>query len=447
MNFSESIRLALENLKSNRLRSFLTMLGIIIGISAVITITTIGNSLQKTIAATMRELGGTNLIECYVQAIYPEFETEEEWEAWEYPEMDPEEKLSYEKLSEFQEAFADRIDQVVVTEDVGNGTADAGEEDRVNVSVVGVTPGYLEGSKINLITGRDISDQDNRQKKATAVVSDLFAKYACGGENPLGKQISVESDDGTVMKYYVVGVYEYDPVKMGTMGDKISEREIATQIMIPYTCAVEQNPYSNDGEGLQYFSVSAKDGEDASLLAIDISYYFNETLYGANGNFEMYCYDLASEISQIDTVLQVLTIAISVIAAISLIVGGVGVMNIMLVSVVERTKEIGIRKAMGARNKSIRRQFLTEAVVICLFGGIIGILIGIFNGFVLSQVAAALVVQYQEELGTMLTVTVSPSLTAIVVSVVFSMLIGIIFGYYPAKRAANMSPIDALRYE
>ena len=157
--------------------------------------------------------------------------------------------------------------------------------------------------------------------------------------------------------------------------------------------------------------------------------------------------DMASELSTIDQVLNVLTIAISVIAAISLVVGGVGVMNIMLVSVVERTREIGIRKAMGAKNRNIRRQFLTEAVVICLMGGAIGIAIGIFNGFLLSKIAAALLVQYEQELGAALTITVSPSLTAIVISVIFSMLIGIVFGYYPAKRAANMSPIDALRYE
>lgn len=122
-------------------------------------------------------------------------------------------------------------------------------------------------------------------------------------------------------------------------------------------------------------------------------------------------------------------------------------MNIMLVSVVERTREIGIRKAMGAKNRSIHRQFLTEAVVICLMGGVIGIIIGIANGFILSNVAAMILTQYEQEMGALITLSVSPSPIAIVISVVFSMLIGIIFGSYPAKRAAQMSPIDALRYE
>ena len=191
----------------------------------------------------------------------------------------------------------------------------------------------------------------------------------------------------------------------------------------------------------------AKDGEDATQLSKDMAAYFDTKYFSDTGNFELQSYDMASELGQIDQVLNVLTIAISVIAAISLIVGGVGVMNIMLVSVVERTREIGIRKALGAKNKSIRRQFMTEAVVICLMGGVIGILIGVLNGFILAKVAGVLVTNYQPDLSGMLNITVSPSVSAIVISVVFSLLIGIIFGYYPAKRAANMSPIDALRYE
>ena len=448
MNLTESIRLAFENLKSNRLRSFLTMLGIIIGISAVLTITTIGNSLQKTIAATMRDLGGTNLIYAYVDAIMPEFETDAEWENWEYPEMTDEEELTYEVLSDYQKEFSDRVAQVVVTQDLGASGSCTGDEGTTNVRVTGVTPGYLDSMKVTMLSGRDISDEDNRQCKATAVVSDLFVKYAWGGQNPIGKQIAIQADDGTVQKFYVVGVYHYDAVRMGSMGDTTQERNIVTQVLVPYTYAEQTNKANGiDYGGIQYFQIMAKDGVDPTLLGMETSAYFDEKLYSANGNFEMTCMDMASELSTIDQVLNVLTIAISVIAAISLVVGGVGVMNIMLVSVVERTREIGIRKAMGAKNRNIRRQFLTEAVVICLMGGAIGIAIGIFNGFLLSKIAAALLVQYEQELGAALTITVSPSLTAIVISVIFSMLIGIVFGYYPAKRAANMSPIDALRYE
>ena len=449
MNVTESIRLAFDNLKSNRLRSFLTMLGIIIGISSVITITTIGNSLQKTIAATMRDLGGTNLIYASVNWIYPEFETDAEWESWVPPEMTEDEKLTYDRLQEFQKDFEDTVSGVIVTQDIGSLGTCTTDEGTAKVRLTGTTPGTIDYMKLNMLSGRDISEEDNRQAKATAVVSDLFAKYAFGGKNPIGKQISIQSEEGAIQKFYVVGVYQYDPVRMGNAQDNTPERDIPTQVMVPYTYAAMINEAEGTGSdmGIEYFQVMAKEGADPTQLAQDISAYFADKYYAANNNFEMYCYDMASELSTIDQVLNILTIAISVIAAISLIVGGVGVMNIMLVSVVERTREIGIRKAMGAKNKSIRRQFLTEAVVICLMGGVIGIIIGIVNGFVLAKVAAVVLAQSEQEMGAMITLSVSPSLMAIVISVVFSMAIGMIFGSYPAKRAAQMSPIDALRYE
>ena len=329
-----------------------------------------------------------------------------------------------------------------------SSASSTGDKGTTKVSVNGVTPGYLNATKLELLAGRNINDKDNKEMKTTALVSDLYVKYAWGGQNPIGKEISVQlEDDGTVQKFYVVGIYHYDNLKIGSGDPKAPEREWVTPILVPYTYVAETNKANGMENQLQSFQVMAKDGEDATQLSQDMAAYFDTKYFSDTGNFELQSYDMASELGQIDQVLNVLTIAISVIAAISLIVGGVGVMNIMLVSVVERTREIGIRKALGAKNKSIRRQFMTEAVVICLMGGVIGILIGVLNGFILAQVAGVLVTNYQPDLSGMLNITVSPSISAIVISVVFSMLIGIIFGYYPAKRAANMSPIDALRYE
>ncbi len=441
MNLFECIRLALDSIKANKLRSVLTMLGIIIGISSVITITTIGNSLQKTISSTLTSLGGTNLITAYVNAVIPD---DVDYDTWEYPDMTTDDMLQYEDLMAYKEAFGDKVKSVVANIGLGSGTVDGAEA--VNVDTMGTTPGMLDANKLTLLEGRDISEKDNEQEKATAVVSDLFVKYACDGNSPIGKQISISLSDGSVLKVYVVGVYQYDKVKLGGGNTKVAEKDISTPVYIPFTYAADQ---SDDPAmaAIQYFNVLAGEGTDPTQLAQDTTSYFAEHKYKEDTAWEVQCYDMASELGVINTVLKVITIAISVIAAISLIVGGVGVMNIMLVSVVERTREIGIRKALGAKNRGIHLQFLTESVVICLIGGLIGILLGIFNGFLLSKVAVMLINNFASDIGSMLTVSVSPSLTAIIVSVIFSMLTGIVFGSYPAKRAARMSPIDALRYE
>ena len=419
MNLVENIRLAFESLRVNRMRAFLTMLGIIIGISAVITITTIGSSLQATIAATMRQMGGTNMLSAYVEAITPEFSSTEEEENWEYPEMREEDGLTYQMLMEYKKAFEGRVDYVIATEDLGNVTA-SGDAGSATVQMQGVTPGYLGASKISLISGREISDQDNQKQKPVAVVSDLYAKYAWDGQNPVGKKIQVTSGDGTASELNVV---------------------------VPYTYAAAASRASGIYSGLSYFQIATSEKEDPTAVKEDTMVYFATNVYNTNENFRLNCYDMDSELGNMESVLNVLTIAISVIAAISLIVGGVGVMNIMLVSVVERTREIGIRKALGAKNRSIRRQFLMEAVVICFTGGIIGIASGIINGFLLARVAATFLVNSQTGLGSFLRITVAPSVPAIVISAVFSVLIGMIFGYYPAKRAAAMQPVEALRYE
>ena len=441
MNLFECIRLALDSIKANKLRSVLTMLGIIIGISSVITITTIGNSLQKTISSTLTSLGGTNLITAYVNAVIPD---DVDYDTWEYPDMTTDDMLQYEDLMAYKEAFGDKVKSVVANIGLGSGTVDGAET--VNVDTMGTTPGMLDANKLTLLEGRDISEKDNEQEKATAVVSDLFVKYACDGNSPIGKQISISLSDGSVLKVYVVGVYQYDKVKLGGGNTKVAEKDISTPVYIPFTYAADQ---SDDPAmaAIQYFNVLAGEGTDPTQLAQDTTSYFAEHKYKEDTAWEVQCYDMASELGVVNTVLKVITIAISVIAAISLIVGGVGVMNIMLVSVVERTREIGIRKALGAKNRGIHLQFLTESVVICLIGGLIGILLGIFNGFLLSKVAVMLINNFASDIGSMLTVSVSPSLTAIIVSVIFSMLTGIVFGSYPAKRAARMSPIDALRYE
>ena len=162
-------------------------------------------------------------------------------------------------------------------------------------------------------------------------------------------------------------------------------------------------------------------------------------------DYFIYIQSLEEQLKTISKVMDVITIVISIIAAISLLVGGIGVMNIMLVSVIERTKEIGIRKALGAKNKVIEAQFLVESVLICAIGGILGILLGLLNGGIIAIVAKGIVSKSEEY--SFISVNVSPPILMIVISFLFSTLVGIVFGLYPARRAARLSPIDALRYE
>ena len=444
MNFLECLRLALGNIRINKLRSFLTMLGIIIGISAVITITTIGNSLKLTISNTMNDLGGANLIYGYLEAIYPE--DDEDWETWIYPDLLEKDRISDEMLTEYKETFADEISHVILTEYLSDGKAANGKH-YANVQIQGVSEGYLDSASLELLYGRQITDVDCEQIKNACVVSDLFVKYYFDDESiePIGQEILVDLSDGSSFHGVIVGVYEYNQVRLegGRSNTKTPEKDRSTPLYVPVTVAKNLN---HSEKGYDFLEIMASPGVDATDLSARTLAFFNEK-YAENEDWTFECQDMASELGTISKVLDVITVAISVIAAISLLVGGIGVMNIMLVSIIERTKEIGIRKALGAKNGTIRIQFLTEAIMICLIGGAIGILIGIGNGFLIAKLATTFGSELAGDYMDILTITVQPSVSAICISVFFSMLIGIIFGYYPANRAAKMSPIDALRYE
>ena len=204
MNLSESIRLAFSNIKANKLRSILTTLGIIIGVSSVITITTIGSSLKNTISNTLSSLSGSNLVEAYVSQIYVKSEEGDYYDDYEWQESD---YLTYDELMVFKEKFSDKIDLFDVSMSAGEASysSDTGE---AKGSVTGTMTDWTEINKNDLLYGRNITKADLDNKRPVCVVSDLFVKYAFPDEDPIGKKLELTMDDGTINKVYIVGVYE-----------------------------------------------------------------------------------------------------------------------------------------------------------------------------------------------------------------------------------------------
>lgn len=441
--FLENIKEAVTSIWANKMRSILTMLGIIIGISSVIIITTIGGSIQSTLTATLNSLGG-NTVQVYVDARYPE--TDEEWDTWVYPKMEAEDYVSQEMIDGLIKTYPDEIKGVAAQSNLGYGQVkdEADADNYANVNVNGITPEFLEYMKLQMHAGRSLTAEDNKGKKKVCMIADTMAERYFGEKNPIGEQISVTASDGSIYDFVIVGVYVYNQALFGKVDTSIPEKERATELMIPLqTCFKLQG---GEQTGYEYFNLLLTPLADIEQATMDIMNYFDE-IYADNEDFCVTAYNMQSDMGMINTVLNVITVAVSGIAAISLIVGGVGVMNIMLVSITERTREIGVRMALGAKRRIIKQQFVIEAIVLCMIGGIIGILIGIGIGALLGQVAGFVIQNMYAEYSSYIIMEVHPSATAILLSLFFSMLTGVFFGYYPANKAAKMEVIDALRYE
>ena len=269
MNLSESIRLAFSNIKANKLRSILTMLGIIIGVSSVITITTIGSSLKNTISNTLSSLSGSNLVEAYVSQIYVKSEEGDYYDDYEWQESD---YLTYDELMVFKEKFSDKIDLFDVSMSAGEASysSDTGE---VKGSVTGTMTDWTEINKNDLLYGRNITKADLDNKRPVCVVSDLFVKYAFPDEDPIGKKLELTMDDGTINKVYIVGVYELNKKMLGLMDVKVSEKDLPTPILVPVTYAVERNPEILDGSGFTYFRFTTKKGISSTAVSKETKEY------------------------------------------------------------------------------------------------------------------------------------------------------------------------------
>ena len=440
--FWENIKEAITSISSNKMRSLLTMLGIIIGISSVIIITTIGGSIQSTLTATMNSLGG-NMVQAYVEARYPE--NDEDWATWEQPDMTDSDYVTQDMIDGLIEKYPDEVTGVAAQNYLGSGTIkdDADSKNYANVNIDGITPEYLEYMKLEMHAGRNLTKADNQGKKRVCLIADTMAERYFAGKDPIGETLSVATTDGGIFDFVVVGVYVYNQALFGKVDTSIPEKDRVTELMIPFqTCFKLQGV---DRTGYDYFNLMIDPLADVNQ-ATDVLSYFDE-IYANNKNFHVSAYNMASDLGMINTVLNVITIAVSGIAAISLIVGGVGVMNIMLVSITERTREIGVRMALGAKRRTIRMQFVIEAIMLCLIGGIIGILIGVGIGALLGKAAGFVIQNMYSQYANYIIMSVHPSATAILLSLFFSMLTGVFFGYYPANKASKMEVIDALRYE
>lgn len=438
----ENIKEAFTSIFSNKMRSVLTMLGIIIGISAVITITTIGNSIKSTLNSTLNSLGG-NSIFVYLEARMPE--SEEENESWDYPELEESDQITQEMIDQLLTSYPDYFKGISSYVPFYNGQAKKDKNTYANLEAAGCTPNYIENAKIEIIRGRSLTDSDSDKMKKVCVVSDVMAEQYFKKENPIGEPLSVDFENGESISFTIVGIYKYSEALFEDSFDtSVSKKDRRTIMFLPYQTVInlsgrEESGYSN----FQLITNPTADLAEADEIA---NTYFS-SLYEKNPNWQVTTFNMSSDLDMINTIINVVTIAISAIAAISLIVGGVGVMNIMLVSITERTKEIGVRMALGANKKTIRLQFVIEAIMLCLIGGLIGIVIGITNGLLLGKVAELAIQSQYSQYADYIILSVHPSLNAILLSLFFSMLTGVFFGFYPANKASKMEVIDALRYE
>ena len=398
----ETFREAIQNIWSNKFRTLLTMLGIIIGVMAVMVIVGLGNGMTTSIQNEFADMG-TNLLTVQVMG---------------YGSRSVKVKDFYELVEKNSDVLGDVSPVISMSGTVKVGTDD---DNYSSTSVKGVSEVYLNMDGYTIAQGRPLNYVDMDANKKVCMVGDYISRVGYGG-NAIGQSIKIGRE-----WYTIVGVLEAkidDPSNQEGSSDDC--------IFVPYTTAMRVSGISTASS----YAVLVPDEDNISKGKAIIENGLQELLHSDSGYMVI---SLSEMLDMMTSMVNMVVTVLTAIAAISLLVGGIGIMNIMMVSVTERTREIGIRKALGAKERTILSLFVVEAGTTSALGGIIGIGLGYTVSALVTKVLAVIM--------TDMTITVTPTVGSIAVAFGISVGIGVLFGYLPAKRAARLNPIEALRYD